>query len=139
MPTIKKTKKRAKAKSVKPVSRTRRSKGTVKRKAAAPAGVSHEEGLVDSLKQDPAFAAEYLNLAMDNDDPRNFLMALMHVTKAFGGVGRVAKKTGLARESLYRTLSERGNPRLNSLAEILESMDMRLSVVPAKEDFPSWE
>lgn len=139
MPIINRTKKKVRATSGKRVTKASRLKGVGQRKAAAPAGVSHEEGLVDSLKQDPAFAAEYLNMAMENDNPQNFLMALMHVTKAFGGVGRVAKKTGLARESLYRTLSERGNPRLNSLAEILESMDMRLSVVPAKEGFPSWE
>jgi probable addiction module antidote protein len=45
-------------------------------------------------------------------------------------MGVLAEKTGLSRETLYRTLSEKGNPRLDTLAAILEVFGLRLSVRP---------
>jgi probable addiction module antidote protein len=42
----------------------------------------------------------------------------------------LAEKAGLSRETLYRTLSERGNPRLDTLAAILAAFGLRLSVQP---------
>jgi DNA-binding phage protein len=42
----------------------------------------------------------------------------------------LAEKTGLSRETLYRTLSERGNPRLDTLAAILAAFGLHLSVQP---------
>jgi len=44
----------------------------------------------------------------------------------------LADKTGLSRETLYRTLSERGNPRLDTLATILAAFGLRLTVQPAR-------
>jgi len=40
----------------------------------------------------------------------------------------LARKTGLSRETLYRTLSKRGNPRLDTLAAILAAFGLRLTV-----------
>lgn len=40
----------------------------------------------------------------------------------------LARKTGLSRETLYRTLSTRGNPRLDTLAVILAAFGLRLTV-----------
>jgi len=45
----------------------------------------------------------------------------------------LAEKTGLSRETLYRTLSERGNPRLETLAVILAAFGLRLTVKPAQK------
>ena len=45
----------------------------------------------------------------------------------------LADKTGLSRETLYRTLSERGNPRLDTLAAILAAFGLRLTVQPARK------
>ena len=54
-------------------------------------------------------------MALEEDDPELFLLALRNVTEAQGGVARLAEKTKLNRESLYRMLSERGNPEFKSL------------------------
>ena len=43
----------------------------------------------------------------------------------------LARRTGLSRESLYRTLSSKGNPRLDTLAAILSAFGLRLTVAPA--------
>ena len=49
------------------------------------------------------------------------------VVEAHGGIAELAKKTNLNRESLYRMLSEQGNPQLSSLSVILEQIGLSLS------------
>jgi probable addiction module antidote protein len=73
---------------------------------------------------------EYLNAAIEDGNERVLLMALRNVVDSLGGMTRLAKETGLTRESLYRTLSEKGNPRLSSLVAMLHYMDLELAVRP---------
>jgi probable addiction module antidote protein len=65
-------------------------------------------------------------------DPRAIPIALRTVADAIGGMAALADKTGLSRETLYRTLSEKGNPRLGTLTGILAAFGLRLSVQPNK-------
>jgi len=60
-----------------------------------------------------------------------FLLAVKDVTDANGGVREVAESAHLNRETLYRTLSENGNPKLTSLDSILHAVGLRLSVKPS--------
>ncbi len=101
-----------------------------KRRAGAPASVPHQKWLLEWLK-DPANAAAYVEAALEEGDPAGLLQALRNVAEARGGIARIAEKTGLNREALYRTLSKRGNPQLKSLAAILSATGLRLSVTPA--------
>jgi len=101
-----------------------------KRKANAPASVAHRPHLLEWLK-DPENAAAYVEAALEEGDPAGLLQALRNVAESRGGVARIAAKTGLNREALYRTLSKRGNPQLKSLAAILGATGLRLSVTPA--------
>lgn len=78
----------------------------------------------------PAMAAEYLNAAMADGDERVLLVALRNVAKAQGSVAGLSDETGLAREALYRMLSEDGNPRLTSLVSVLHALGLELSVKP---------
>jgi len=87
---------------------------------------SCHEHLVESLK-DPEEAAAYLNAALEDDDPRAFLLALRNVAEAHGFT-RLAEESGLNRQALYRALSEQGNPRLESLAALLGALGLRLTV-----------
>jgi probable addiction module antidote protein len=57
---------------------------------------------------------------------------LRTVADAAGGIAALADKTGLSRETLYRTLSKKGNPRLDTLAAILAAYGLRLSVRPSQ-------
>jgi putative addiction module killer protein len=66
-------------------------------------------------------------------DARAVPVALRTVVDAVGGMAALADKTGLSRETLYRTLSERGNPRLDTLAVILAAFGLRLTVQPAQK------
>lgn len=87
--------------------------------------------LIESLR-DPREAGEYLNASLEEDDPELFLLALRNVAEAQGGVAQLAEKTNLNRESLYKMLSERGNPELRSLDALLHALGFRLSVTVAK-------
>ena len=93
------------------------------------ASVSYESELYRQL-QDSEFAADYINAAMEDGDPEGFLLALRHLVEARGGFSEIARKTGLERRQLYRTLSERGNPRLSSLDRLLKSLGLHLTVSP---------
>ena len=73
-------------------------------KAGGPRSIPWEPYLIDSLKN-PKEAEGYLNAALDDDDPRLFLLALRDVAEAHGGMSKIARTCKLNRESLYRMLS----------------------------------
>ncbi|HWF62474.1 MAG TPA: addiction module antidote protein [Nitrospira sp.] len=88
---------------------------------------AYQPELIESLRN-PQEAEEYLNVALEEDDPELFLLALRNVTEAQGGVARLAEKTKLNRESLYRMLSKQGNPEFKSLDILLHALGFRLAV-----------
>ena len=77
--------------------------------------------------QDPAEAAEYLNAALEEDSNELFLLALRNVAEAHG-MKKLAVTSRLNRESMYRMLSEQGNPQLSSLTAILKQLGLKLAV-----------
>ena len=82
------------------------------------------------LRKDPEFAAEYLRAALEDGDPEILLIALRRLAEAQGGVAKVAKAAGIQRESLYRALSSRGNPRLTTLMAVIRAVGYKLTVEP---------
>jgi probable addiction module antidote protein len=101
---------------------------TMKRKAS----ISHEEATVRELRENPEFAAEYLRAALEDDDePGVLLIALRRIAEARGGIAKVAKAAGIQRESLYRALSARGNPRLSTLVAVTKAVGLKLTVETA--------
>jgi probable addiction module antidote protein len=98
---------------------------------------SYHEWEIEELRKDREFAVEYLKTAMealDNPDERaGGLIMLRAVAEAYGGVGAVAAKAGISRESLYRALSPKGNPTLKTLIAVLKTVGLRLSVTPEQK------
>jgi probable addiction module antidote protein len=87
--------------------------------------------MIRRIRKNPEFAAEYLKAALeDADEPRVLLIALRHVAQA-RGIARIAKAAGIERESLYRALSARGNPRLSTLYAVAKAVGLRLTVEAA--------
>ncbi|MCC6193351.1 MAG: putative addiction module antidote protein [Burkholderiales bacterium] len=95
------------------------------------ATASHDDFMRERLA-DVRFAADYLQAALDDGDRAELLLALRRIAEARGGMGKLARATGLTREALYRTLSASGNPRLTSLSAILGAAGLRLAIVPAR-------
>jgi len=93
--------------------------------------VPYHTFLVESLRN-PEEARLYLEVALEefehDGDKEAFLLAVRNVTEAQGGIGALAKRTQLNREHLYRVLSRRGNPRLDTIGAILNGLGFRLSV-----------
>ena len=77
--------------------------------------------------QDPAEAAEYLNAALEENSNELFLLALRNVAEAHG-MKKLAEDAQLNRESMYRMLSEQGNPQFSSLTAILRELGLKLAV-----------
>jgi len=82
------------------------------------------------LLKDPKVAALYLEECLQDGNMELFTAALKYVADARGGVASLSKSTHLNREALYRTLSDDGNPRLDTLAKVLGAMGLRIGVVP---------
>ena len=85
-----------------------------------------EFDVVDFLDSDEALV-EYLNVALETNDPKYFTKALGNVARV-KGMSSISEDTGLGRQSLYRALSGEGNPRIDTLFKVLESLDIRLAV-----------
>ena len=97
------------------------------------ASVSHDEATNRELRDQPGFAAEYLRAALeDEDEPGVLLIALRRIAEARGGIAKVAKAAGVERESLYRALSRRGNPRLSTLVAVTKAVGLKLTVEEAE-------
>lgn len=74
--------------------------------------------------------AVYIEAMLEDGDARAVPIALRTIADSVGGMAALAQKTKLSRETLYRTLSRKGNPRLDTLAVILAAFGLRLSVQP---------
>jgi probable addiction module antidote protein len=71
----------------------------------------------------------YLQVAFESGDPHQITKALGNAAKAQGMID-IALKTGLTREHLYTSLSESGNPTLQTLTKVMDTLGYQLSIVP---------
>ena len=81
----------------------------------------------DYLKTQKQIVA-YLNGALEDGDPAVLLEALRNVAQAKGGMSTLAKAAGVSRESLYRTLSRRGNPKIDTVMQLLRALGLKLAI-----------
>lgn len=85
--------------------------------------------VADHIKT-PDDAALYLDAVLADGDANEIAEALGVVARS-QGMAAIAEESGLSRETLYRTLSDAGNPRLATLLGVLRAMGLRLSVAAA--------
>ena len=71
--------------------------------------------------------AEFLTDALKEDDPRYLAKALGAVARARGGMTELSRKSGIAREALYRALSATGNPELGTILKVMQALNIRLT------------
>lgn len=74
--------------------------------------------------------AEYLAAAFEEGDAALLRHALGVVARA-RGMTEIARDTGLSRESLYRALSDKGNPSLDTAMRVLKALNVRLTTTVA--------
>ena len=91
--------------------------------------IPYQELLNKNLKDDAGEGIEYLSTTLENpDEPELFLRALRNVAEAWE-FAHLADITGLNRESMYKMLSDKGNPKLSSLMTLLDGMGLQLAVI----------
>ena len=75
----------------------------------------------------PAAIAAYLDAALEENDPAFFSKAMGDAARAIG-MTKIAQDAGITREALYKALSERGNPTLDTLFKVMKALGVRISV-----------
>ena len=91
----------------------------------------YHDDLLHDLK-DPREAIAYLNAALEEGDKEAFLLAVRHVVEAQGSMTQLARVSKLHRVSLYKILSKRGNPGIDSLMSVLDAIGARLCIAPQR-------
>lgn len=69
----------------------------------------------------------YLTECFNDDYEETFLVALKDVVLAYGSMAKIAKASGLNRESLYKALSRGGNPGVDTLRKILAALKIKVA------------
>jgi len=95
----------------------------------APRDKSYDEATMAALTN-PQEAAAYLDAVLELEDEAALLVALRHVAGAYG-MAEVTRRAGLGEKTLFKALSDKGNPTLDTVSKVLHAMGLRLSVAPA--------
>ncbi len=90
---------------------------------------SYDDSLTSALR-DPVEAAAFLDAVIEMDDPTALLLALRQVAKAHG-MAEVARRAEVGEKTLFKALSENGNPTIATVHKVLQAVGLKLSVTPA--------
>jgi len=71
--------------------------------------------------------ADYLEAVFEDGDPALINHAFGVIARA-KGMSKIAKATGLGRESLYKALSADGNPEFATVLKVLRALGLKLKV-----------
>ncbi len=69
--------------------------------------------------------AAYLEAVLEDGDPALIAAALGDIARA-KGIAKIARETGLGRESLYKALSPDGNPEFATVLKVVRALGLRL-------------
>ena len=91
-----------------------------------------QKAKIKILKWDPARyikteedVVAYLDAALEEGDAAVVAKVLGDIARS-KGMAVIAKKSGLGRESLYKTLSKGGNPKLDTLFKVVHALGLKL-------------
>jgi probable addiction module antidote protein len=79
----------------------------------------------EDLRSDEAIAIFMAN-AFETNDPAFISYALGIVARA-KGMAQIARETGLSREQLYRSFSDKGNPTLKTTIAVMKALGIKLT------------
>lgn len=79
---------------------------------------------------DDGAVAEYMNAVLETGDADLLLMALGDVGRA-RGMAKVAKDSGLGRESLYKALAPGAKPRFDTVVRVARALGVKLTARPS--------
>jgi probable addiction module antidote protein len=97
-----------------------------------PRDKSYADSIGNALT-DPVEAAAYLDAVMELEDHAALLVALRQVAKVHG-MAEVARRAEVGDKTLFKALSEHGNPTLETVNKGLHAVGLRFSVAPVDHD-----
>jgi probable addiction module antidote protein len=78
---------------------------------------------------DETAIAEYMATVLETGDTELLLLALGDVARA-RGMTKLAKETGLGRESLYKALSPGAQPRFDTVVKVARALGVQITAAP---------
>ncbi|MGL6341825.1 MAG: DNA-binding protein [Waterburya sp.] len=88
---------------------------------------SYKDDLLKALT-DSVEAREYLNAALEDENPEIFLLALQDVVEANSIMSELARDNNRENQILSEIISEKGNPQLNSVRSLLNQIGLKLAI-----------
>jgi probable addiction module antidote protein len=107
------------------------------KKANSPMGGEFKDTVVRELQEDSAFREEYVKDLLIEQDLPMLALGLRDLVEALGGIGKLAKETGLNRQNLYKALSGKVRPDFPTLLKIINFSGFDLSVQKKSKGKPS--
>ena len=95
-------------------------------------GSTLSEMTIEMLQKNPGFREEYIKSTLREQDHALLAVRLRNIVDALGGIGKLSKASGLNRPSLYKSLSGRRTPDLDTVEKIFDFAGFTLSVEPKK-------
>ncbi len=96
-----------------------------------------EEYHLEKLR-DPEDALDYLIVVLDefarDHDIESLMFSLQMITIAQGGVGFLAKKAGINRESLYKILSGKRSPKWKTMEALFKGLGYKVTLTRIQQD-----
>jgi DNA-binding phage protein len=92
-----------------------------------PKSVSYHEGLIKHL-QDPVEAASYIEVVLEEGDPKILGKAIANVIEAQGGIDRFPAEVKECYEQLDLMLSEQKEIQFYCLSKLLDALGLQLAV-----------
>jgi probable addiction module antidote protein len=78
----------------------------------------------------PEAIREFLEAALEENDPEFFIKALGIAARS-SGMNQIADKTGLGRESLYKSFASGKHPRFETVFKVIHALGLRMHVSPS--------
>jgi DNA-binding phage protein len=92
-----------------------------------PRSISYHEQLIKDLK-DPLEAAPYIEVVLEEGDPKMLRKALKNVIEAQGGIDKLSAQVKQCYEKLDQMLSEKGEIEFYCLSTLLDALGLQLAV-----------
>jgi len=103
------------------------------RKGTARSNTVPFDEVLRSELQDREIAIGYINALFAEEDEQGVLLALRDIADAMT-MGAVAKAAGVNRESLYKMLSGRRDPRFGTVLRVLKGLGIKLRALDTRAE-----
>ncbi len=89
---------------------------------------SYHEKLIQDLKN-PLEAAAYIEVVLEEDDPKMLSKAVKNVIEAHGGIDQLSAQIKELYNKLDQMLSDKGEIEFYSLNSLLDALGLHLAVI----------